>query len=77
MIGVSVEFNSLAQVAIGEDWGFREVFWGAKIVPKVTSNHSASWIGFKEAVSDFTFLMANSSCLGSANLLSVALAGKS
>lgn len=54
------------------------VFWG-KFVPKVTSNHSASWIGFKNAersesflkghtVSDFTFLMANSSCLGSANL---------
>lgn len=28
MIGVSVEFDSLAQVAIGEDWGFREFFWG-------------------------------------------------
>ena len=54
-------------------------FFGGKFVPKPTSNHSASWIGFKNAersesflkghtVSDFTFLMANSSCLGSANL---------
>lgn len=72
----------IRQPGPGCNWwrlGFSWVFWGAKIVPKVTSNHSASWIGFQNAersesflkghtVSDFTFLMANSSCLGSANL---------
>ena len=57
MIGVSVEFDSLAQVAIVWRLGFREFFWGQKLSPK--SHHT---------LSDFTFLMANSSCLGSANL---------
>ena len=60
----------IRQPGPGCNWwrlGFREFFGGQKLSPK--SHQTILHLGLVSMpLSDFTFLMANSSCLGSANL---------